>query len=180
MPVTVPMHPDYVLVDLFAGRVAAVECSRTAAIITINSWVELLQRVMPRNIFSSSCRWTLFDGGCTLDRASFSVNVTVNSVVSDTTFGVTGPLTAQGYFALGMATYTSGANTPFSRSILADAGPPSYTLTMRTPFPYQVSAGDRLMLYPGCDKTQATCTSVFNNLANFGGFPYIPNPESAT
>jgi hypothetical protein len=32
---------------------------------------------------------------------------------------------------------------------------------------------------PGCDRTIATCTSVFNNAAHFGGFPYIPTPETA-
>ncbi|MGH7030006.1 MAG: phage BR0599 family protein, partial [Stellaceae bacterium] len=25
----------------------------------------------------------------------------------------------------------------------------------------------------------ATCTNVFNNLVHFGGFPYVPTPESA-
>jgi hypothetical protein len=32
---------------------------------------------------------------------------------------------------------------------------------------------------PGCDRTLATCTNVFNNAANFGGFPFIPTPETA-
>ncbi len=26
---------------------------------------------------------------------------------------------------------------------------------------------------PGCDKSQASC-NTFNNIGNFGGFPYIP------
>jgi len=34
-------------------------------------------------------------------------------------------------------------------------------------------------LLPGCDRTLATCTNVFNNTIHFGGFPYIPTPETA-
>ena len=32
----------------------------------------------------------------------------------------------------------------------------------------------QVTLYPGCDRTKETCISKFNNLSNFGGFPYIP------
>jgi hypothetical protein len=41
------------------------------------------------------------------------------------------------------------------------------------------NTGDTFTAYPGCDKTQNTCTSKFNNLVNFGGFPYVPVPEAA-
>jgi len=29
-------------------------------------------------------------------------------------------------------------------------------------------------IYPGCDRVRATCESKFDNLDNFGGFPWIP------
>lgn len=183
-----PITPTYVLVDLFAGRVAAIDCSRSAAIITINSWVELLQRPMPRNVYSSACRWTLFDQGCTLNRAGvnpvtaqpYAANVTVAAVTSNALFTVNGLTTTSGYYALGMITFLTGANAPFSRSIIVDSGFPTYQMQVRVPFPYQILPGDTATLYPGCDKTQTTCINKFNNKINFGGFPYIPNPESAT
>ena len=36
------------------------------------------------------------------------------------------------------------------------------------------AVGDTIYLYPGCDRTLATCTAKFGNSANFGGFPFIP------
>jgi hypothetical protein len=36
-----------------------------------------------------------------------------------------------------------------------------------------------MMVYPGCDKTQATCQNTFGNILNFGGFTYIPAAETA-
>jgi hypothetical protein len=39
--------------------------------------------------------------------------------------------------------------------------------------------GDQFQLLPGCDRTLATCTNVFNNAIHFGGFPFIPTPETA-
>src|SRR5207237_881148 len=44
---------------------------------------------------------------------------------------------------------------------------------------YPVAAGDNFRFLPGCDHTVATCDSAFNNLAHYGGFPYIPLPETA-
>src|SRR5688572_32551951 len=42
-----------------------------------------------------------------------------------------------------------------------------------------VAVGDTFRLLPGCDHTTATCNATFQNLARFGGFPYIPPPEAA-
>jgi hypothetical protein len=50
---------------------------------------------------------------------------------------------------------------------------------MKLAFLAPVVAGDQFQLLPGCDRTLATCTSVFNNAVHFGGFPYIPTPETA-
>jgi hypothetical protein len=38
---------------------------------------------------------------------------------------------------------------------------------------------DEFQLLPGCDRTLAMCKNVFNNTTHFGGFPYIPTPETA-
>jgi hypothetical protein len=32
-----------------------------------------------------------------------------------------------------------------------------------------------LEIYPGCDRTSGTCLTKFNNLVNFGGFPFMPD-----
>jgi hypothetical protein len=45
--------------------------------------------------------------------------------------------------------------------------------------PYAPAPGDQFTAYPGCDKSVFTCQNKFNNLLNFGGFPFIPNEETA-
>src|ERR1700738_4852068 len=37
----------------------------------------------------------------------------------------------------------------------------------------------QFQLLPGCDRTLSTCTNLFNNVILYGGFPYIPTPETA-
>jgi uncharacterized phage protein (TIGR02218 family) len=34
-------------------------------------------------------------------------------------------------------------------------------------------AGEAITLYPGCDKTKATCLSKFSNIINFQGEPHF-------
>ncbi len=43
-----------------------------------------------------------------------------------------------------------------------------------TNFPLGLVAGMTLKAYPGDDHTLATCATKFDNVANYGGFPYFP------
>ena len=53
------------------------------------------------------------------------------------------------------------------------------TAYLFVPWVYPVMLGDGFQLLPGCDHTVATCQNVLQNLARYGGFPYVPPPESA-
>ena len=53
------------------------------------------------------------------------------------------------------------------------------TVTVKLAFLSPPATGDQFQLLPGCDRTIATCTNVFNNAVHFGGFPYVPTPETA-
>jgi uncharacterized phage protein (TIGR02218 family) len=178
VPWSSPLVPSYVLVDVFAGRVGPVQPTRTEALITINSHMEQLSRPLPRNVYGSGCRWTLFDAGCTLNRASFAVTGAVTAV-SNNGFFLTNLSQVQDYFSLGMLTWTSGANVGSSKAIRSHAGSPSGALTLIAPMPFTVAPGDAFTAYPGCDKTLTTCLNKFNNLANNGSQPFIPSPETA-
>jgi uncharacterized phage protein (TIGR02218 family) len=163
-----------VIVDYFAGRVAAVDVMRNQAVVSINSWVDQFQLMMPRNLWQSACRWTLFDAGCTLSQAAFAApgfaraGTTQSQIVT-----VAGPVD---YFALGQVTMTSGLNSGFRRMIKSFDGT---VMALIAPFPFTVLVGDAFTAYPGCDKTVNVCTNKFNNLVNFGGEDNIPKPETA-
>lgn len=55
------------------------------------------------------------------------------------------------------------------RSILDHVGS---QLTLDGPLLKAVAAGARVTLYAGCDGQKSTCSGRFNNLPNFGGYPY--------
>jgi hypothetical protein len=166
----------YVIVDYFAGRVAAVDCMRNQAVISINSWMDVFKIVMPRNYWQSNCRWTLFDAGCQLVQSNFNVPGTAQAGTTQSQIVTAGLGLTSGYFALGQVTMTSGLNSGFRRMVKSFDGT---TMFLIAPFPFTVAPGDVFVAYPGCDKTLTTCTVKFGNAVNFGGEDLIPAAETA-
>ena len=73
--------------------------------------------------------------------------------------------------------FTSGANANVRATVKSVAA--GVALTLIYPLPVAPAVGDAFTVYAGCDHTQATCQSRFNNLANFRGFPFVPPPQIA-
>lgn len=167
----------FVIVDYFAGRVAAVDIMRNQAVVSVNSWLDQFQLMMPRNLWQAACRWTLFDAGCTL----------VQSVFGEAGIALGGSTQSQivtanlaqpaGYFTLGQIFFTSGLNSGFRRMVKSFDG---VNLFLIAPLPFAVVGNvDTYTVYPGCDKSFQTCTNKFNNALNYGGEDMIPKPETA-
>ena len=162
----------------FVGNIGDLdELSRTTAKFTCKSKVEDLNIQLPRNILQPTCIHTLFDSGCTLGKAGFAVNgiVQAGSTINKLLTSLT---QADSYFDNGQLVFTSGTNSGHIvavRKYLNSGG----TVLFVVPLPAIPATGDTFTIYPGCDKTQATCLGKFSNLANFGGFPYVPVPETA-
>ena len=159
----------------FSGRVSESKISRTEAILTVKSDLELLNIKMPRNLYTPNCMYTLFDTGCGLNKAAWAVNAYASSGATSTIIPCTFSQSS-GYFDQGTVRCTSGANSGVIRNIK------SYTvgqITLNYPLPNVPGNGDGLTAYPGCDKTQSTCQGRFANLAKFRGFPFVPAPEAA-
>lgn len=165
----------------FSGRVAEYRCDRYGAELTIKSDLELLDVLVPRELYQAGCLNTLYDPACGIDRAGLTVTGTASSATDSKRITFSQSLVAAtGYFDLGVVTFTSGANTGISRTVkIYTHGSPG-ALTVLQPWPFAVAGGDAFAIYPGCDKTQATCTSKFSNVVRFRGMPYIPVPETIT
>lgn len=165
-------------ITLFKGLVGDVSFGRDLINIQGVSYMTLLSLQMPRNTYQVTCRHNLFDVGCTLAAASFSGTGTVATVVAPNQFtsSIAAP-PGSGTFALGKVTFTSGANKGMSRTV-RDWDSASGTFTLVSPFPNAIAVGDAFTAYAGCDKQFSTC-SKFNNTANFGGQPYIPDATTA-
>jgi uncharacterized phage protein (TIGR02218 family) len=149
---------------------------RTHVEMTVKSPTKLLDLDMPRNYYSPGCIHTLFDAGCNLTKSTFGVSGRVASVgqlAIQWNGGVPNATGADGLptYAQGRLLFTSGvnANTQFSLS-----SNDSNNLNLLYPFSDLPNPGDEFVAYPGCAKTMNTCTSKFNNLLNFRGFPFAP------
>jgi uncharacterized phage protein (TIGR02218 family) len=160
----------------FSGVIGAVEeVTRSSARLTVEALVSRLSQQLPGIILQPNCTNTLFDARCGLVKASFAESLsvqpgsTVNKLISHST-------KPDGYYDNGQIAFTSGANSGLVKAVKRYVGQQFF---FNSPLPFVSSAGDAFTAYPGCDKTQSTCTNKFSNLANFEGFPFVPAPETA-
>jgi hypothetical protein len=172
----------------FYGRVAECEIGRSAIAVRVKSLLNLLAvQQMPRRLYQASCGHVFGDAMCGYNRSAgtnaagtptglgaVTIGAQAGSTQAQivTTFGPS-PATA---YDQGTMTCLTGANVGASRTIASLAGGIVYQLQ---PWLSPVAVGDTFRLLPGCDHTTATCNATFQNLARFGGFPYIPPPEAA-
>lgn len=167
---------------LFYGRVSDLELSRTCASIEVSSILELLDTDWPLNIYMPSCGWTLYGNACGANKTSFTSNAQVSG--NGTTVSFNSNLArANNYYDQGVIVFTSGPNVGARRTVKSFANAAG-VITLVQPLLANASNGANFTIYPGCDKTMATCANKFNNVdANgylkFRGFPFIPVPETA-
>jgi uncharacterized phage protein (TIGR02218 family) len=172
----------------FYGRVAECEVGRSTIAVRVKSLLNLLAvQQMPRRLYQASCGHVFGDAMCGYDRsAGENAAGTPTGIGAVTIAAQTGSTQAQivttfapspaTAYDQGTMTCLTGANTGASRTISRLAGGVIYQLR---PWLSPVAVGDTFQLLPGCDHTTATCNGTFQNLARFGGFPYIPPPEAA-
>lgn len=161
---------------LFEGRLSTIPGTRTAIRCKVTSDLELLNVPMPPNVYQPPCGHSVYDSGCGLLRAAFTVSGTVTAADTEQAFG-TDLAAAADYYALGVLGFTSGANAGLRRTVKAHAAGGDIALLL--PLPSAPQAGDTFTVYPGCDKTMSTCDGKFSNLGRFRGMPFIPEPETA-
>jgi uncharacterized phage protein (TIGR02218 family) len=162
-------------VVLFAGRISDIDCSRTGIELKCRSHLELLNIQIPRRLWQASCAHVFGGPMCRFNRESLSITFSAGTDSTQTV--ITNAPSSVAPFALGTLKGITGSNEGFSRTISAFVS--GGTVTVKLAFLFPVTTGDQFQLLPGCDHTVATCTNVFNNAPNFGGFPFIPTAETA-
>lgn len=162
---------------MFSGRIADAEATHEGATVTVKSDIELLNSTMPKDLYQPACLNNVYDAQCGAKAADFAKSGAIVST-SGVSIIVSGPAATQpvGYFNLGGIIITSGAQAGQARYIRSYA---AGQITLAFPFHDAPAPGDEVILYPGCDGTEATCFNRFNNKANFRAMPYIPVPEVA-
>jgi uncharacterized phage protein (TIGR02218 family) len=163
---------------LFTGYMSSITVGGAAHVeFKVKSALARLTTNMPRNYFQPGCLWTLYDSGCTLNKASFAVTGTVGSgptlMVIPVSGGIASPTGADGIatYAQGRLQFTSGVNNGLQ--VLMDNNDAT-NIYLAYPLNALPSAGDTITYYPGCSKSYNTCNLKFNNKANFRGFDKVP------
>jgi uncharacterized phage protein (TIGR02218 family) len=127
-------------------------------------------------LYSPSCRATLGDARCKVNLAPHKVSSTVTAASNRQEFTATGVTGASGIYALGQASFTSGANSGLSMEIKEHTYnvTTGARITLALPMPYAIAPGDDFNIVKGCDKTLGTCETRFANVVNFRGEPHVP------
>jgi uncharacterized phage protein (TIGR02218 family) len=167
-------------VDWFEGFAGSPACDHMSATLEVRAVTAILNKQMPEDIYQPTCNNQLFDSVCGASEPAFTFTGTASSVVDRRKFTLSGVVQPNGYFALGKAKFTTGAN----------AGQPPRTIKsfvggvveVFNPFPYEVANGDTLVVVAGCDKLYASgngCVKFARQASGFQGTPAVPVPETA-
>jgi uncharacterized phage protein (TIGR02218 family) len=172
----------------FYGRVAECDVGRSRIAIKVKSLLNLLAvQQMPRRLYQASCNHVFGDTMCGYDRVSgknaagitTGIGAATIAALTDSTQAqiatdlAPSPATA---YDEGTITALSGANSGATRTVSALTG--GFVRVLK-PWLSPVAVGDIFQLLPGCDHTTGTCQTVLQNIARYGGFPYVPPPETA-
>jgi hypothetical protein len=172
----------------FYGRVADCDVGRSKIAIKVKSLMSLLAiQQMPRRLYGATCSHVFGDAMCGYDRVNGknalgtstgigSVTITAASGSTQAEIHASFTPSPPSSYIQGTVTGLTGANAGLSRTISDHL---SGVVYFKKAWLFPVALGDAFTLLPGCDHTTGTCNAILQNLAQFGGFPYIPPPELA-
>lgn len=131
-------------------------------------------------VFGPECRADLGDSRCGVNLASFSTTGTVVSITNNRKFVATFSVNPANFeYSFGKLTWTSGNNNGARCEVIyqvAAGADDTVVLAFSTAGAIQV--GDTFSISKGCDKMPSTCTTVFNNMINYRGEPFVPGPKA--
>lgn len=162
-------------IKLFEGRIIEPEFDRNTIHASVASDLDELNVQMPRNLYQPSCSNTLFDHACGLNRENYALETTIaaGTTASRILCDINQP---QGWFTQGVIEFLEGGNKGLKRTIRLHE---LDVLLLTLPLLEDPEVGQRIKVYPGCDKRLETCQNRFNNFARFRGAPFIPIPETS-
>ena len=159
------------------GNLGDIRRGRTSFVAEVRSLTHWLNQTVGRT-YQFSCDADLGDARCGVNLASplWSATGTVATLSGSRGFtaAALGSL-ANGTFALGVISWTTGANAGRKAEIATFA---SGAITLFEAPVRPIAVGDAFLATAGCDKQFATCSAKFGNGVNFRGFPHMPGEEA--
>lgn len=157
--------PDNEKVLLWSGRVVDKRRSNYKYILSAEPYMNYLNRSGMRGHYQRICRYTLYKEGCYADPTPNKQEFTVTGQLGNV-LNVDGSPTPLMY----VGGFVRIKGTKFSRMVLTHSGS---SLSLSSGFT-NISVGDVVEIFAGCNHSLSDCSNKFNNTHNFGGFPWIP------
>ncbi len=168
-------NPNDDNVLLFDGKVADTKIDE--AVIDLRcTTLDFLNLELPKRELQVACNWQLYGSYCGLtleDWTVTAVGVDAGSERDKISYSSFLVGTTQ-YFRGGFIVGLSGHNTGLSKHVTNHE---AAQIKVLPPFPFDPEVDEGLTIAPGCNHNLADCENKFNNLGNYGGFPYIPNQD---
>lgn len=165
------------------GSIGEVRRGPAAFVAEVRGLSHYLQQPKGR-LIQFTCDADLGDARCGIDLSSplFAADGTIAAVTSQRAFTVSGIGSYEaGWFARGIATFTTGANAgrraEIKRHVVDGA---AHAIELWQPMLGSIAAGNGIRLTSGCDKQPDTCATRFANLVRYRGFPHIPGNDFVT
>ncbi len=156
---------DYII--YWKGRVAGISVSENEITLECESVFTSVRRPGLRARYEYTCRHALYSQACGAAQDAVKHVGTVLSIDGSIRVTVSGAASyPNGHFTGGLFVAPDGV----SRFITAHT---SDVVTLNRPI-QSLAGAQSVTIYPGCDHLLATCKNKFNNIDNFGGFPFIP------
>ena len=176
------VDPEFV--SYFAGEVQGVVFEGDLAKVSLTTIASRMQRSVPRRGFSWSCNHVLYDPLCQVSKEEYRVDAIVSSIDNDALdlsltddpvwagADLASKVASDPLFFHGGLISWSAPNGTQSRTIRAyDSG--THVATLSIPF-QDIPLGATVTVYAGCSHAVQTCRDKFDNVINYGGFPFVP------
>jgi uncharacterized phage protein (TIGR02218 family) len=165
--------PDEDFVLLFDGDVSDTKVDEA----TINlrcTTLDFLNWEVPKREIQVACNWQLYGPYCGITQGPWTVTTTggLDTTTPDKLAHSSFLTGATQHFRGGFVVGLSGNNNELIRHITNHQ---ASQISVLPPFPFDFETDVNVRVVPGCDHSTDDCVNVFNNLDNYGGFPFIPN-----
>lgn len=154
-------------VVVWKGRVLTVEWSGSQAAIACEPVFTSLKRPGLRRKYQAQCPHIHYGAECKVNNLAFQTIGTVSAFTATTITAPEWAATAAEFYNGGYITFD---NNNF-RTVFDDDG--AGTLTILTQFP-DIEVGSSIEAFPGCNHDLTDCKDRYDNVLNYGGFPYSP------
>jgi uncharacterized phage protein (TIGR02218 family) len=159
---------------LKGGRIGEIRMGRAQFVAELRSLTQqLAQNIL--EVSSPTCRARLGDARCKVPLGPLTVTGAVSSVTSPRVWTDTARTEADGLYAFGVVTWTSGANAGLSKDVKSSTS--AGVVELVEPMPYAITVGDGYSMHEGCDGRLETCRDRFANVPNMRAEPYKPGQD---